>query len=248
MNTFRIGKLAPRHDPRTLRLAAFMFAAAALPSPPVSLTYKDQVSPWPMYGNDALGDCTCAAAGHMIELWGKLEGKRANPRASTIEHAYRHLSPDDQGCVMLDVLNYWRKTGFGGRKLFAFAALDLKNSSHVMLGVSMLGGVYLGLDLPLSAQQQTGAGKVWDVPAGGLHGSGAPGSWGGHAVNVVGYDTTGLDVITWGQVQRMTWAFWATYADEAWAALSLDWKHPAAHTAIDFAALQAAIAQIGKVA
>jgi hypothetical protein len=201
-----------------------------------------------MYGNDRWGDCTCAAAGHMIELWAKLEGKTANPAARTIESAYHHLSPDDQGCVMLDVLNYWRKTGFGHHKLFAFAALDLKNVDHVKLGVSMLGGVYLGVNMPLSAQAQTGAGKVWDVPAGGAHGNGKPGSWGGHAINVVGYDEHGLDVSTWGQVQRMSWAFWNTYADEAWAALTLDWEKPAATAVIDFTALQAALDQIGKVA
>jgi hypothetical protein len=150
--------------------------------------------------------------------------------------------------VMLDVLNFWRKSGFGGHRLFAFAALDLKNTAHVKLAVSMLGGVYLGVNLPASAQEQTGPGKLWDLPAGGMHRDGEPGSWGGHAINVVGYDAHGLDVITWGQVQRMSWSFWSAYADEAWAALSLDWKHPAGHTAIDFAALQAAIAQIGKVA
>lgn len=247
MTHFRIGKLAPRHDPRTLRLAAFV-AAAALPTPPASITYKDAVSHWPMYGNDRLGDCTCAAAGHMIELWAKMEGKTATPSASTIEHAYRHLSPSDQGCVMLDVLNYWRKTGFGHHHLFAFAALDLKSTDHIKLSVSMFGGVYLGVDLPVSAQAQTGPGLVWDMPAGGLHGDGKPGSWGGHAINVVGYDSAGLDVITWGRVQRVSWAFWNAYADEAWAPLSQDWANAPKASGIDFAALQTALAQIGKVA
>jgi hypothetical protein len=46
----------------------------------------------------------------------------------------------------------------------------------------------------------------------------------------------------------MSWAFWNTYADEAWAALTLDWEKPAATAVIDFTALQAALDQIGKVA
>jgi hypothetical protein len=242
---FRTGKLTPRQDARTLRLAQFL-DTAALPTPPATLTYASRVSPWPMYGNDTLGDCTCAAAGHMIELWAKLEGQTATPARRTIVNAYRKLSPDDQGCVMLDVLRFWRNSGFASHKLFAFAALDLKNRDHVMLGVSMFGGVYLGVNLPQSAQEQTGPGKAWDVPAGGLHGNGAPGSWGGHAINVVGYDSTGLDVITWGMVQRVSWAFWSAYGDEAWAALSLDWQKAPKISGIDFAALNAALAKIGK--
>jgi hypothetical protein len=236
MTQFRTGKLAPRNDPRTLRLAAFI-AVAALPTPPAALTYENKVSPWPMYGNDKWGDCTCAAAGHMIELWAKLEGKTANPALRTIESAYHHLSPQDQG-----------KTGFGGHRLFAFAALDLRSIDHVKLGVSMFGGVYLGVNLPISAQSQTGPGRVWDVPVGGLHGDGAPGSWGGHAINVVGYDSSGLDVITWGRPQRMSWSFWNAYADEAWAPLSEDWANAPKVSGIDFAALQAALHAIGKVA
>jgi hypothetical protein len=241
---FRTGKLAPRVDSRTLRLAAFLLPAT-LPTPPSALTYASRVPAWPMYGNDQLGDCTCAAAGHMIELWGKLEGKTFHPTLKAIEAAYHHLSPGDQGAVMLDVLNYWRKTGIASHKLFAFAALDLKNTEHVKLGVSMFGGVYLGVNLPISAQGQTGPGKVWDVPPGGVAGVGAPGSWGGHAINVVGYDSAGLDVITWGAVQRVTWSFWSVYADEAWVLLSADWQHPKASAGIDFAALQRALGQLG---
>jgi hypothetical protein len=248
MNNFRTGKLSPRIDSRTFQLAALLAAATALPTPPAALTYRDKVSPWGMYGNDKWGDCTCAAAAHMIELDAKLEGKRATPALRTIESAYHHLSPDDQGCVMLDVLNYWRKTGFGGHHLYAFAALDLKSTEHIKLSVLMFGGVYLGVALPQSAQAQTGPGMVWDVPTGGPHGQGAPGSWGGHAINVVGYDSAGLDVITWGQVQRMTWAFWNTYADEAWAVLPAEWAAAPKSSGIDYAALQAALSQIGKAA
>ena len=49
-----------------------------------------------------------------------------------------------------------------------------------------------------------------------------PGSWGGHAVDVVGYDEAGLTVVTWGALKRMTWAFWGRYGDEAWCVLSPD--------------------------
>jgi hypothetical protein len=39
---------------------------------------------------------------------------------------------------------------------------------------------------------------------------------------VVEYDQRGLTVVTWGQLLRMTWAFWEAYCDEAYAILSQD--------------------------
>ena len=42
---------------------------------------------------------------------------------------------------------------------------------------------------------------------------------------VVNYDPRGLDVVTWGQIQRMTWAFFATYCSEAYAILSEDFVY-----------------------
>jgi hypothetical protein len=78
---------------------------------------------------------------------------------------------------------------------------------------------YIGLALPISAQNQ----DVWAVPPGGSAGEGSPGSWGGHAVPIVAYDSRGLTVITWGATKRMTWQFLDTYCDEAYALLSQDW-------------------------
>jgi hypothetical protein len=247
MNHLRIGKLAPRHDVRTLRLANFM-ARNALPVPPLTLDRASRIPFWGMYGNDILGDCTWAAAAHMIMMDGALEGKVARPSVSTIETGYKKMSPDDQGCVALDVLRLWRKTGIARHKIAAFAALDLGNVSHIKLSASMFGGVYLGVALPQSAQAQVGEGKVWDVPAAGPRGMGAPNTWGGHAVNIVDYNAVGPRVITWGAVQQMTWAFLNTYADEAYAVLSQDWLTAPKTSGIDFPALQAALGQIGKVA
>lgn len=246
IKNLRTGKLAARYDPRTLRLASYL-AIAALPTPPLALTYESKVSPWPMYGNDVYGDCTFAAAAHMIQLFAKLEGKTATPALKTVERDYLHMSPNDQGCVMLDVLNYWRKSGIGGHKLFAFAALNVQDHDYIKLGVELFGGVYLGVGLPISAQEQTGPGKVWAVPPGGAVGDGAPGSWGGHAIPIVGYSPAGVDVITWGAVQSVTWEFLDTYADEAYAALSLDWAKAPKVSGIDFAALQADLSQFKAV-
>ena len=64
----KLGKLAHRDDARTLKLTNYL-TTGALPSAPATLDLSGKVANWQMFANDRLGDCTCAAAGHMVELW-----------------------------------------------------------------------------------------------------------------------------------------------------------------------------------
>ena len=63
----KLGKLPYREDSRTLFIANYL--TPQLPPPPPALDLTRKVKAWPMYNNDQIGDCTCAAAGHMVELW-----------------------------------------------------------------------------------------------------------------------------------------------------------------------------------
>ncbi len=154
-----------------------------------------------MMENDTVGDCTCAAAGHLVECWSANASAIIVPSDSQIIAAYSAITGfdpatgyDDNGANELDVLNYWRQTGIAGRKIGAYAALEPGNHDHVMDVVYLFGGCYIGLALPVSAQAQ----DIWSVPPGGAIGQGAAGSWGGHAVPIVAYDSGGLTCVTWG--------------------------------------------------
>src|SRR3569833_308982 len=244
----KLGKSAPLHDPRTLMLANYI--KAGLPPAPAQYNYADDIGAkkWRMMENDKIGDCTCAAAGHLIMEWTDDNGKMVTPTDKAIVAAYSAITGydpktglNDNGAVELNVLNYWRKKGIAGHKIMAFAALEPKNNNHVMQGVYLFGGCYIGRGLPISAQKQT----VWSVPPGGAVGDGAPGSWGGHAVCVVGYDANGLTVITWGATNRMTWSFWNIYCDEAYAIISQDFVgSKPAKNGFDLASLQTDLKQI----
>jgi|GEM_PF-238013 len=221
----KLGKHAARHDPRTLLLAKYM-TASQLPSAPDSIDWSPKVPNWPMMENDQYGDCTCAAAGHMIECWSANAATVIVPTDDQIISAYAAITGfepvtgiNDNGANELDVLNYWRQTGIAGHKIGAYAALEPTNHDHIMDVVFLFGGCYIGVALPVSAQTQ----EVWSVPPGGPTGQGSPGSWGGHAVPIIGYDEGGLICVTWGAIKRMTWTFWDTYCDEAYAVLSPDW-------------------------
>ncbi|HYW44807.1 MAG TPA: hypothetical protein VE959_18230 [Bryobacteraceae bacterium] len=224
--TIKLGKQAARYDARTLQFSNYMKATAP-PAPPKSEDWTKKVAQWPMMLNDNLGDCTCACAGHMIEEWTtNAQPVGYTPTDQQILTAYEAVGgykpgdpSTDNGAVILDVLNYWRQTGIAGHPIQAFVSVEPKNHVEVQDAIYLFGNCYIGVQLPVSAQNQT----VWTVPPGGPTGQGAPGSWGGHAIPIVQYDARGLTVITWGATKRMTWTFFDAYCDEAYAALSSDW-------------------------
>lgn len=221
----KLGKLPARHDSRTLHLARYLLPA--LPAPPLAQDFTQKVKVWPMMGNDLLGDCTIAAAGHAIEQWTTYSRPVPFvPSDGEIVQAYERIGgyvpadpSTDNGCAILDVLNAWRGAGIAGRKIVAYASLEPRNHAQVKSAVHLFGNAYIGLQLPVSAQGET----VWVVPIRGANGAGTPGSWGGHCVIVTGYDSFGLTCITWGERMRMSWNFFDAYCDEAYAILSLDW-------------------------
>jgi hypothetical protein len=219
---FALGKLPARIDVRTLALARYL-DRDVLPAPPPALDLAASVPDWPMYGNDRIGDCTTAAAGHMIEAWTAAAAGRAvevsEQSVLAAFDAVKVVDPEtgEEGAVELDVLNLWRTAGIGDHRIGAFARVAGSDHDLVCTAAYLFGGLFIGLQMPLSAQEQS----VWDWE-GSLDGPDAPGSWGGHAVDIVGYDEAGLTAVTWGMLQRLTWSFWDRYCDEAYCILSTD--------------------------
>lgn len=242
MTTYRLGKLPPVHDERTLRLRRYL--SATLPPPPPTTAYYDKVSTWPMYDNDKYGDCTCAAAGHMIQSWTANAGAEVTPPDASVVSFYEHFvgtpPPPDAGCDMLSVLKYWRSTGLDAHKVVAFASVDLTDVAQAKTAIAMLGGIYIGVALPDFAVTGDMLTVPWTVPPGGPVGTAAPDPANGHCIPAVGYDDTQLWVVTWGELKSMAWDFYNAYADEVYAVLSGDLLNPAgtAPDGLDLAALE----------
>jgi hypothetical protein len=248
-NRFRLGKKPAVFDSRTLRFGAYL--GTRLPAPPQAIDWGKNVASWPMYLNDKYGDCTCAAAGHMIENWTAAVGKEKSPSDAQILKFYEHFttpSPEN-GCDMLSVLKYWRSTGLAGDKIMAFAQLELRNLNELKDAVSIFGGCYIGVELPKFAVSASDLSTVpWVVPSQGPVGDAAPDPEGGHCIPAVAYDSRNLYVVTWGMVKSMSWQFYTDYADEAYAILSNDFlsknKTPAG---FDLAQLKQDLAEVGRV-
>jgi|HubBroStandDraft_1064217.scaffolds.fasta_scaffold71282_2 hypothetical protein len=245
---YKLGKHPPVVDSRTLRFANYL--AATLPAPPASVNYGAKVPEWPMYYNNEYGDCTCAAAGHMIQNWTANAGAEVTPPQASVLTFYEHFvgtpPPSDAGCDMLSVLKYWRSAGLDAQPIEGFAALDLKNQTQAQNAVYLTGSIYIGVALPNFAVQGDMLTVPWVVPPGGPVGDAAPNPNNGHCIPAVAYDAAGLTVVTWGEAKSMSWGFFDAYADEAFAVVSKNFIERTGETPAGFslASLEADLAQL----
>lgn len=219
----RLGKSAPKFDVRTLRLAHYI-EKRKLPKVPLTHTLSARtLAAFPQLGmmrNNDLGCCTVSSIGHMEQTWSAYGGKPWRPTDAEIVEVYGRVNGGvDEGAAMLDVLKTLKRDGIGGNKIYAYVSIDPLDHDQVRTAHFLFGGLYVGANLPVSAQDQLEVGP-WDVTVG--NGS-EPGSWGGHAFNVVDYSLAGLTCVTWGQLQKLTWAWLDRYCDEVYAILEEDY-------------------------
>jgi hypothetical protein len=211
--------------------------------------------------NDQLGNCTIAALGHIEQVWTAKAGKyiMTLPDDCILQKyeqwcGYDPSDPNtDQGGVEIDVLNHYRTSpGLWKHTLDAYADPSAADIEHVRKAIELFGAVYIGVQLPLSAQ---GA-QIWDYT--GKHPFyEIPGSWGGHAVIIPKYETlangeTLFTCISWGGLYQITERFWlyndpmyGPYIDEVHAPLGKDWlRWKGMPEGFDYTQLQADLIQI----
>jgi hypothetical protein len=223
LSNMKLGRKAIRTDSRTLALGNYL--KPSLPAPPPSKDWTCGVTEWGMMLNDKLGDCTIAGVAHAIQVWSKCTGDMITVADSVVENFYEQWDgynpadpSTDNGGIELDVLNNWRKNPIDGHNLLAFADPKVNNLVQIHQSITLFGGVYIGVSLPVTAQNQ----DVWDVvPNGGADAK--KGSWGGHCVFIPKYDEHSFTCITWGGLKTMTVKFWKKYVDEAHTLFGQNW-------------------------
>jgi hypothetical protein len=244
--TGKLGKLAPKFNKRTLKFSKYLAASpTVLPAPPPKSYWEYKIPPdaWQMFGNDTIGDCTCACIAHMLMNVTAHTGNIVVPTLQDVISVYSAVSgydpstgDNDNGAAITDVLAYWQTTGIASHKILGWASLDASNIQHVEQGNYIFGGVDIGFNVPQSAMDQANAHEAWDVvPDDG-------GIIGGHSVPIFGYGSQGATCITWGALQQLSWDFFSKYTDEAYVCVTQDWLNQAdglAPSGFDLAALQA---------
>lgn len=227
MSRFRSGVLP--NDPYRPRLHLGRHLTPDL-VPPVTVDWDTKVVSWPMDANDYSGDCVWAMIGHTIQTWTANASREVIIPVESLLRGYSDVtgySPSDpstdNGTVIQDALNYWRKVGIVDgagtvHKIVAFAQVRHRSVVEMEAAAALFGEVLLGMSFPSTAMEQFDLGEPWDV---------VPGATieGGHAVCSARYDSaTGTWwVITWGREQQVTAAFMHTYVTEAWVAISREW-------------------------
>lgn len=223
---FKLGKKPFKYDPRTLQFHKYATELGSLPPAPAEIHWPSPPTIG-MLMNDTLGDCAIAGPLHQEEIWRFANGIDYLPTDEDALDAYEQIGgynpadpTTDGGCILLDVMKAWRTNGIAGRKIGAFVQVNAKNIDHVKQSIYLFGGVIVGWALPACLDENS---KMWIPPASGLTGSGTPGSLGGHCTDLSGYDSNGVDNITWGEKIGASWSFFQDYIDEVWAAISMDW-------------------------
>lgn len=209
-----LGKLPARRDARTLNLLDYI--QSHFSNPPAARHWETGISDFGVMGNDRYGNCVIVTAGHMRLTW------RANELDDTARISDADVVALSQtmgalnGYAILDRLKYWRKTGMWGNKLWAFMELDQRSENLIKIAVDSFGAADIGLMMPAAWKSS----EIWRTGTGPNY---RPNSWGGHSVPVVGYDELYCYVITWGEIQRITWDAIGMYSDEAYATINPDW-------------------------
>jgi hypothetical protein len=223
----KLGKAAPK--PSKLQIRDYIDVEGALAQAPASVVNSGSPPgsyPLAMYGNDTLGDCTCAGVGNTLRVNSK-DADRLPEQA--IVDAYVAVTTEegdpynpatganaDAGCAEIDVLDYWVKSGIGGNKLVGHAGVNMQDADEVKSVCWLFGSVYPGWQLSIAQQSQ----QVWDVATGR---DGRLGSWGGHCAPIFDITPSGALLGTWGAYKQATLAFIPWCADEGHALVTDQW-------------------------
>lgn len=226
-----------------------MLAGKRLPIPPVSVNYlKAMPNNLGMFLNDTLGDCTCAAVYHSLQVWTFMTNTMQIYSNANVLATYEALcgyNPSDpstdQGGVEQNVLKGWLTGGVpigpsGDRDvLSAWIEVDPRNINDVKWVINSCGVAYIGFNVPSNIMPDNAPPpQVWDV---------APNATilGGHAVALAGYDSSVVNLISWGQKYEMTWPFFQQYTDEIYALVNANWLTYTASTPLGFTLDQLAL-------
>lgn len=237
LKTVKLGRNPRQEGVRRLQFAKYF--TPTLPTPPRKVYYEYKVKVWDCLGNNTLGDCTAAGIAHSAQNAAIHGGYSFTPTTDqTIDlysatTGYQRGNPStDRGGNEDEVLQYVMKNGFCGHELLGYAEIDPRNTAYIKQAIYLFGGIYSGINLPLSFQGQ----NRWEVSYNTNKFAGffkklfghkdpdpTPGSWGGHCTCISGFGSEGMTNISWGELIPMSWPAWNKYADACYVLLWKDW-------------------------
>ena len=186
----------------------------ALPPPPKETSNGlALVAPNQMFGNDTVGDCTCADIANAIKLNTAMGAGEFVASTTEVLALYNKLTGGvDSGLSLSQAADGAMKYGLGGHKLHAYLDLPIGDVPMMQQTIFLFHGGSVGVTLPKSAMDTFGQGKIWSVV-------GDTRILGGHDMFAVDYNEDGPIFKTWAGDQPATWDWLAYYAMEQQARL-----------------------------
>ena len=181
--------------------------------------------------NNELGNCTCAAYYHALQVWNYNILGNINTEADQCVKSlyittcgYDPNTPwkdpgGDEKTVLTYLVNSGAPTKTGNHKLNAFIQLPINNKDIVKFSILNCGVIYLSLFVPRYIKPENGASPyIWDLMR-----SEDNTFLGNHAVISGGYDSGGLYVISAGRQYYMTWEFFYSFVYLGYALIDSSW-------------------------
>lgn len=227
----QFGRNARKFDDRIPKLSIISKRLAAPAVLPVKVDYTAALPNWTrMFGNDVLGDCTCAAVYHALQVWSAnakppMDNDADRLAVQLYEETCGYVPGDpdtDNGGFEQDILTYWLTTGVSRsdsherQKLSAFVEVDQRSLQNIKATIYEGGVAYIGFLVPAYFDFT----RVWD-----LNPQGDNTIIAGHAVVLTGYDdaTSRFKLISWGMEYEMSYNFFLTFCDEAYFLANDEW-------------------------
>lgn len=183
---------------------------------------KGVVPTFGMLGNDKYGDCGEAGINHGFMQTNAINNRFINFTDKTTEGDYGAITGfnpndpnSDQGTDMKTAYGYTVKTGMldssGNRhKLGAYLLLN-GSQAQIEEVIYIYGRAGIGINFPDYAMTAFDNGQAWDYKSGQKYTID-----GGHYIEGIYYDASGVTIVTWGKEQLMTWAFFNKFCDESY--------------------------------
>lgn len=215
----------PRKWGVTAPLLFAKYLTPELPPPPTKVywEYKIPEAAWGMFGNDTIGDCTCASIAHMIMMVTAHTGKLFIPEKKEIIKMYSEVSGydpmtgrNDNGSDLPTVLNYWRDRGISGHKILQWGDISVNDVNAQKQAIHIFGATDDAVQLPDSAMRQIHDEEPWDIEH-------KYRIIGGHSIPRFGYGSQGCTCVTWGKLQQGSWDWWIRFLMECCAVVTEDW-------------------------
>ena len=256
----KMGRLAPKSDPRALMFSRFGIAPKKLPT---ATHFWHVKFPHRTFGNDQYGDCTRASQAMGAMRMERLEtGKTPEITDEEVVRVFlamckRLYKGDASGAYIMDALDCWRRPEYTfrdkeGHPLTIDAYVKVHPSDQTELRQAIwtaaAHGVVVGLNLP-RAFDELDPPRKWDIPEDQpAVGDWVPGSGGGHAMWARDYNQQGIWLVhTWDiPDQLITWRAAALYMDEAYIVIDSVNKWQKKKRALTFPALRKAVNEVSS--